>query len=251
MHVPYEVIGDVHLEDKSLSKFGTLFVGASECLSDASIAAIRRFAARGGAVRLAALAGTRDEIGTPRKEWPFKDVFGFEPVEDRKGSVEVRTLGKGRIAYDPTRRGEEFEFQELGPRTVNKFNPDPVREKAFRDELAAFTRDCSVWKVDAPDKVYTAMWKERNGNTVIHFLNGMACVPPLGVLPPADPPENPFPELAADIVFTLPFKVSEATAASPDFDGVRRLEAKRNPDGTCTITLPKGLLKAYTLVRIR
>ena len=250
LHVPYEVIGDVHLDDKSLSKFGTLFVGASECLPNAAIAAIRRFAARGGAVRLAALAGTRDEIGTSRKEWPFKDVFGFEPVEDRKGTVEVRTLGKGRIAYDPTRRGEEFEFQELGPRTVNKFNPDPVREKAFRDELAEFTRDCSVWKIDAPDKVYTAMWKERNGNMVIHFLNGIACVPPVGVLAPSEPPETPFPELAADIVFTLPFDASGANASSPDFDGVRSLSVRRNGDGSSTVTLPKELLKAYTLVRI-
>ena len=249
IHVPYEVIGDVHLNDEALAKFDVLFVGASECLSDSSIAAIRRFAGRGGSVRLAAMAGTRDEIGTLRKGWPFSDVFGFEPVDDRKGAVVVRPLGKGRIAYDPTRRGEAFEFQELGPRTVNKFNPDPVREKAFREELAEFTRGSSIWEIEAPDKVYTAMWKERNGDVVIHFLNAMACDPPVGVLAPFDPPENPFPDLPADIVFTLPFDASGASAASPDFDGVRSLPVKRNGVGS-TVTLPKGLLKAYTVVRI-
>lgn len=250
IHVPYEVIGDVHLNSRDLSKYGMLFVGASECLSDASVAAIRDFAARGGVVRLGALAGTREEIGELRKEWAFRDIFGFEPREDAEGRVEVRAFGKGRMAYDPSCRGEEFEFKELGPRTINKFNPDARREKSFRDELAEFTRDCSAWSVNAPDRVYTALWKERSGDVAIHFLNAMACVPPVGVLPPSEPPSPPFPELADDIVFTVPFKVAKAVATSPDFDGARTLEVSHGHGGASTVTLPKAMLKAYTLVRI-
>ena len=251
IHVPYEVIGDMHVNEKDLAKYGMLFVGASECLSDAQIAAIRRFAERGGTVRFAAMAGTFDEIGTPRKAWPFADVFGFKPFADASAATVTRQFGKGVMAYDPSRRGAKFEFKELGPRTVNKFNPDPVREKAFRDELAAFTHDFSEWRIEAPDRVYASVWKEKSGDFVVHFLNAMACVPPVGKLAPADPPIPPFPELVDDIVFTVPFKVSAAVAVSPDFEGGRPLDVRCADGDASTVVLPKTLLKAYTLVRIK
>ena len=61
-----------------------------------------------------------------------------------------------------------------------------------------------------------------------------------------------YPALEKDIVFTLPGCTGQkAVAVSPDFEGARSLAAVPNPDGSLTVTLPKELLKVYTLVRIR
>ena len=42
-----------------------------------------------------------------------------------------------------------------------------------------------------------------------------------------------------------------AVATSPDFAGERSLRVTVNSDGTLTFVLPRDLLKAYTLVRVR
>ena len=98
--------------------------------------------------------------------------------------------------------------------------------------------------------MFTSVWKERSGDVVVHFLNATACEPPKDALAPLEPPKPPFPALRSDISITVPFAFARASAVSPDFGGVRELEVRRNADGTRTVTLPKDLLKAYTLVRM-
>ena len=55
--------------------------------------------------------------------------------------------------------------------------------------------------------------------------------------------------LERDITFVVP-EGESAVAVSPDFVGERPPEATRLSDGSLSVTLPKGLLNAYTLVRI-
>ena len=65
-------------------------------------------------------------------------------------------------------------------------------------------------------------------------------------------PEPAFPQLAEDVVFTIPAPACQSVCAySPDFAGERKLAFTQNQDGTITATLPKDLLTAYTIVRIK
>ena len=251
MHVPYEVLGERSLNESVLSKYRVLFVGAAECLSDAEIETILVFARRGGKVRLGARAGTRNEIGEERSVWPFSAALGCAPTADEGGAVVDRSCGAGVLSYDPTERGRRFEFKELGPRDVNRYDPDRSGEAAFWRDLADFTKESAVWQTDAPNRVYTSLWRERNGDVVIHFLNAAGGEPPVGVEAPPATPDPPFPPLGRDISFTVRAGQDVVvTAVSPDFAGVRTLDSVRHGDGRITVVLPKSLIKAYTLVRL-
>ena len=235
LHVPYEFIGDMSVDVRHLAKYKVLFVGTAQCLSDAEIAAIKAFAAKGGRVYMAETAGTRDEIGEPRAEPAF--------------AAALRNP-KSNIALMPS--AAPFCANEVSPPRVWSFDPDLAAEAAFRAKLAEMVKGATVWTVrGAPDKVYTALWREKDGTLAIHFLNSTGTnIKPGEAMTPAAP-DPAFPALAEDIVFTLPVaEGSTVTAASPDFDGERSLAVVRNGDGTATVTLPRELLKAYTVVKI-
>ena len=251
LHVPYEVISDRALETGALGKYKALFVGAAHCLSDRAIASVRAFAERGGTVWLSAKAGLFDERGDARAVWPFNDVFGFAPtLEPRSRKVVTRPCGKGRIVYTPALRGEECFLPEQSPSRVCQARPSAAADANFRREMADWTKDASWWRIKASDKVYTAVWREKDGSVVIHFLN-LTGVPDVqvGETPSSRAPDPAFPSLAEDLVFTVP-EGRSAVAVSPDFAGARALSAVRNADGTLTVTLPVALLRAYTLVRV-
>ena len=65
-------------------------------------------------------------------------------------------------------------------------------------------------------------------------------------------PVPAFPPIPQDITFTIPApKCREALAYSPEFDGARKLALSANPDGTATVTVPKGTFLTYLLIRLR
>lgn len=87
---------------------------------------------------------------------------------------------------------------------------------------------------------------------LVHLLNGLATGNKKGDYITAGFKGTPFPPLEKDITFTVPaFGKNEIFAVSPDFEGRKPLEGTYHDDGTVTVTLPKELLKGYTLVRIR
>lgn len=120
---------------------------------------------------------------------------------------------------------------------------------AFRRRLAALVERDAWWTVDAPDDVYTSVWREYDETITIHFLNASGTAPKIGENLAFEAPETAFAPLVHDIRFTVPEDES-AVAVSPDFHGERRLKAERAPDRSLTVTLPKELLRIYTLVRI-
>ena len=75
MHIPYDVIGDMSLDAKTLSKYKVLILGCSSALSDQQGEEIKAFARSGGTVYLTTTAGWEDEFGNSRKPWLFFDVF--------------------------------------------------------------------------------------------------------------------------------------------------------------------------------
>ncbi|MBE6367464.1 MAG: hypothetical protein E7052_06075 [Lentisphaerae bacterium] len=77
MHIPYQIIGEVSLKPEVLKQFDVVSLGSSGCLSEEQAAAIKEYAQNGGTVWLCNITGIFDQYGNFRKEWLFKDVFGF------------------------------------------------------------------------------------------------------------------------------------------------------------------------------
>ena len=78
MHIPYDVIGEMSLNAKALSKYKVLVLGCSSALSDEAGRAVKDFARKGGTVYLTTTAGWEDEFGNTRKKWLFYDVFNHD-----------------------------------------------------------------------------------------------------------------------------------------------------------------------------
>ena len=232
IHVPYEFVCDSGLTSERLSKYKVLCLGASLCMSDAEVAAVKAFLAGGGTVFTAVEAGRCNEFGEPREAWPFADA-------------------KGRFVYRPDMRAAAFCAREAELNREWTFNPDRAAEKAYRDKLAEVMAPGAYWKVSAPETVFTTIWTEADGTAAVHFVNaGGACLKP-GELITFDLPKVPFPAISEDIVFTIPAKnVRRVTAASPEFSGVRDLPFRSNDDGTVSVTVPKGLFLTYVVVKL-
>ena len=252
MHIPYAVISEVSLTDAGLAPFRVLFVGASHCMTDAQVAAVRSFAERGGTVRVSTLAGMCDEFGERRQKWPFADVFGFEPrIDCASGELVERPCGKGRMVYSAAPRGEPFEMPSLVQGREYTFAPDPAAEAAFRAEVARWIGDARWWSVSAPDKVYTSVWREKSGALAIHFLNVAGADNKPGEVITPKSPTPAFPPLKDDITFTIPADGPvRAVATSPEFSGRRPLEASLMNDGRAKVVVPASLFSAYLFVRI-
>ena len=277
MHVPYEMIGQMSINPKTLAKYDVLYIGASGCLSDQDVATILGFARAGGTVILSTIAGVFDELGVSRKQWAFQEAMGFPVSLPPKGTVKTvsdiklasplpcyakaadlqtpyrteRTYGKGRLIYSAIPLVSPCRAREGTPPHPWSFDRNVPLEAFVKKELASVLGDAAYWQVDAPEQVYTTIWRENNGNLVVHFLNATGCTIKFKEKMGFKAPNPAYPPLAKPIVFTLPVKVTSAVAVSPDFSGEVALEFQANPDGSTTFTLPPNLLKGYTLVRVK
>ena len=228
MHVPYEFFTDDSCVFEHLRKYKVVFLGDSQCLSDAVVCALNTYRMRGGRVYGQPNCGTRDEVGCMRKN----------PIEI------CLSMPSAAAFYEPENpvRGKD----------ATQWKCDPAKEAAFRRKVAAYIGDAAWWRVEgAPDKVYTSVFREASGDIVVHFLNATGC----------DLWENGqfvrlkskarYPALKDDIFFEVPRSVgSVAFALSPDF-GVeeRRLEKVSASSGRLRFRLPKEFLSVYTIVR--
>ncbi len=79
-HIPYDILNDHAIcNPEILRNYKVLFLCGVGCLSDDDVALVKDFARNGGTVFMTSNAGTCDSLGAMRSEWPFRDVFGFEP----------------------------------------------------------------------------------------------------------------------------------------------------------------------------
>lgn len=146
------------------------------------------------------------------------------------------------LVSSPARIGKE----------VFRYDPDPVTEADFRKRVAAAVGDAAWWRIEAPDRVMTSVWREKSGALAIHLLNLTGVRNKVGEVLDSSAPDPAFPPMDADIVLTVPFRdIGPAAAVSPDFDGERNLETRPAPDGGMTVVLPKELFKTYTLIRLK
>ena len=232
MHVPYVFIGDMSMDLEHLKKYKALCLGASLCMSDREIEAVKAYLADGGIVFTAHEAGCCNEYGEKRTSWPFANQTG-------------------RFICRKDCKADAFWARELMVGQKCKFAPNRDKEMELRRKLSEMLAPASFWRVNAPDSVYTSIWRDKDGGLAIHFLNAGGSRIKNGEVVTADVPPPAFPQIQEDIIFSVPFpEGAEAAAVSPDFDGVVPLDSGIDLDGHLKVTLPRSRLKAYTIVKI-
>ncbi|MBC7467928.1 MAG: beta-galactosidase trimerization domain-containing protein [Ramlibacter sp.] len=75
-HIPFDVLSDKFLDAARLAQYAVLVLPNTACLTDAAVAAITAFAARGGTVVGTYEAGRYDELGVLRPVAPLATMLG-------------------------------------------------------------------------------------------------------------------------------------------------------------------------------
>ncbi len=186
---PFHLIFDKHLED--LSAYRVVVLPDSECLSDAQLAAIRRFVERGGGLAVIGSTGLYDQwrrlrvkpglAGLVDHQAParaYEESVGRHPVE---GQEERKEVGRGRVFYLPA-LNFDGPLPEFGPyfRVDNRFWKKPANAKAFLDGVGwAMNGDPAV-RVEGPDHVVVnTVEQAANRRTAVHLVNYAAHEMPL------------------------------------------------------------------------
>ncbi|MBE6379785.1 MAG: hypothetical protein E7047_02520 [Lentisphaerae bacterium] len=287
-HVSYEFICDLQLNAKDLARYKVLYLATNTCISDEAAQVIKDFARNGGTVVLTSIAGSNDEMGRPRKEWLFKDVFQFAPrssggykatalngkklaapqhvwalagtVKNVKYFAEVNNTrvplvveaacGKGKMIYVAAALGAQLWEREGNQKTASRAKDfDPAVDSVYRQIMTEIAAPGRVWNVNAPEKVVTALWSN-DKKIYIHFFNATGVTVKGGDKVDPLAPREPYPALTGDITFTLKnVKNGKVIAYSPDFAGGKELKSVYS-NGDLSVTLSKELLKTYTLIHV-
>lgn len=159
----------------------------------------------------------------------------------------TRKHGKGTFHYQTSALASPLTASEKRDQKWG-FEVDRQLYDIYSGVLRKVIGNASVWQIQAPENVYTTLYRQGN-QTIAHFLNATAVNPGKDDIIKSGAPKPPFPSLKNDIVFSLPLKkLNKAWAVSPDFSGQQNLKFRKLTDNIYEITLPKELLKAYTLV---
>ena len=277
MHVSYEIIGPMSLKGEVLKKYAVLIVAGIGCLDNAEVRAIRDFAQNGGTVLLTDNSGAFDRNGRPAEPWRFADIFTdpavpkivFKPVlvdlngktlrapggirqlqqpENARKLLDEKAFGKGKFYRLRYSLGSALYAAEGTPGRVWDFTLDGQLDALYRQVLEIVTAPGRVWEVQAPPLVLTTLYRDGE-KLVAHFLNATACHNTPGKPMELATPSPAFPELAEEITFTVFGDWERACAVSPDFEGIQELPVRR-ADGKLTVTLPKKLFHAYSMIHI-
>jgi len=112
-NIPYDIIEHRALYDaKILQRYKVLMVSAASCLSDKDVKIIKDFIRKGGIVYLSSVAGVNDHFGKTRKEWAFKEIFGFEPYPHGFKLANINLPGKDPLTLDH-KLSEYYDYYRL------------------------------------------------------------------------------------------------------------------------------------------
>jgi len=194
-------------------------------------------------------------VATSRQPGSTPDE-NLQIVDDKGKSLPLRytaNYGKGKIIYIPAALGQPLAELECAAFSKYQFDPDKALDSFYKNLLRNIVQDAQaeVWTVEAPENIPATLFQQPDG-CYAHFLNAGGSNYKKGDLVTFNFPKEPFPMLKKDIVFTLhDLKVNIAEAASPDFSGWKKLPLEKDAQGRSKVTLPKELLKIYTVVRLR
>ncbi|MBE6381322.1 MAG: hypothetical protein E7047_10385 [Lentisphaerae bacterium] len=177
-------------------------------------------------------------------------LWGMDSAGKKYPVAAEYAYGKGKLIVTAVQLGREFFEPEINTYTKWPCKTNVELDKIYRKLLSHAVAAGRVWQTDAPDRVFTALWRDGD-ELLVHFLNGTGFSMVYGQeLTPAVP-AKPYPMLAKDITFTMPGSFSGAVAVSPDFAGRKALKLVKNSNNTTTVVLPKELLETYTIVRLK
>ncbi len=168
--------------------------------------------------------------------------------------ISVR-CGLGTVSYISGRIGSLNEEDEKTYKQEWTFEWD---QKAFEFQRVLYNlllvRGSTFEPVDIPRKVFVTVYKQREGNrvfTLVHLLNATGSNMQKGQIVPKGVEGEAFPELSKDLKFRIKSSgVKKAFATSPDFPGHVSLPVRPVEDGWQEITVPKQLLKCYSIIWI-
>ena len=170
----------------------------------------------------------------------------------RYPAVLEKSYGKGKFIHHAAMLGAPLADGEYRYNSKYTFkldvNLDNFYKAVLKKEFAPFN---SGFSTDAPEKVYTTYYRSDDAE-IIHLLNASGANPQIGQVLKVTCPEEPFPVVAQDIKVTIPApeSITGVYAVSPDFEGRKTLKYVQNGKNI-TITLDKGLLKAYTVIWVK
>ncbi|MBE6366314.1 MAG: hypothetical protein E7052_00175 [Lentisphaerae bacterium] len=161
-------------------------------------------------------------------------------------------LGKGQVMFMPLAIGSVLVQEEMMVGRKLNFELDENTAAACRYLWESILKNAQAgtWQCQAPGKVLSTLYKQ-DDCYYAHFLNATGVNLKKDDVVTVNMPENAFPMIGKDIVFTLPDdSLTVAEAASPDFEGWKKLPLRKVAGGV-EITLSKELLKVYAMVRIK
>ena len=185
------------------------------------------------------------------KDYKVLYLCGADILTEREKAIFAAFEARGGRIVRGQASDREFDFNFRSAGRTYTYNPDPVREAAFRERLRKDLAGATWWTVDAPKQVFSSVRRLKDGTVAIQFFNQTGVRNKVGEVWPFYAPDPAYPPLATDVVFMLPAGFDDRIeATSPDFAGHRVLRSVRNADGTQTVTLPKELLKVYAFVEV-
>ncbi len=242
--VPFALIFDEHLAE--LAKYRVLVLPDSECLSDAQLAAIRRFVDQGGGLVAIGQAGLYDQWRRLRVQPGLAGLVEGQPVardyEERVSHREIsgtptrREVGQGRAAWLPA-----LPFDGPLPPFPpyfdihNQFWKKPRNWREFAAEVRWAARRPLPFEVSGPEHlVANLVAQPRERRALLHLVNYDARN---GPAPPAEVTWRWPPGAAAKSVRLY----------SPDASGPRALDL-RPAAGAAAFTVPE--LPVYAIAAV-
>ena len=200
---------------------------------------------------------------------PYRFVADFDLTTARLHGLKVLILSGGE-QLDSHEQSVFASFERQGGRIIRgtaadgryhcpyvdtlrpySYNVPENEERRYHERLVAKLGSATWWQTDAPACVCASVRKLADGGYTIQFLNASGVVNRVGEVPGTRAPKTAFAPLENDILCRIPAACGNSVVAeSPDFAGVRTLPSYLTDDGWLEFTLPRHLLKVYTLVRI-
>jgi hypothetical protein len=242
--IPFDLIFDAHLAD--LSKYRVLILPETECLSDAQLAAVRRFVEGGGGLIATGQAGLYDEwrrvrvrpglAGLVDSQGPARGYQERVEREGAAGKAVRKSYGKGRVAYFPA-----VEFDGPPPEMGNHFAIDNRFWKAPRNraEIAEAVRwaageEMPVEVSGPPFLVVHLVRQPKQRRMLLHLVNYDRKTPSID-------------GVEARCRLAEAQAVKEVRVYSPDREQPVMLEA-RTAEGRVSFTAPS--VKIYSVVAV-
>ncbi len=170
------------------------------------------------------------------------------------------SVGKGTLLVVIPRLGEANCQREMTINQTWNYEYDPQIGDLFGRLIHRLVGDEPDFKaVQIPLGVRTSVYEQpaEGGRrlTLVHLYNGTGVHIKKGEKVPQTQPAHPFPPVEQDLVFeiALPGIASEVRGeiVSPDFSGTRAAKVESLGSGRYRVTVPKGDLIAYDIVRLR